>query len=105
MTHDLVRNILRGFDTHVTRVVISDLREDTFYAVIWMDRAGETLAIDARPSDALALAMRADCPIFVARTVLESAKANGPGRETGNSDELRRWLENLNDDDLGKYKM
>jgi uncharacterized protein len=105
MTHDLIRNILRGFDTHVTRVVISDLRDDTFYAVIWMDRGGETLAIDARPSDALALAMRADCPIFVARTVLDHAKANNAGRDAGNSDELRRWLENLNDDDLGKYKM
>ncbi|GAA3765921.1 bifunctional nuclease family protein [Terriglobus aquaticus] len=105
MTHDLIRNILRGFETHVTRVVISDLREDTFYAVIWLERGGETLAIDARPSDALALAMRADCPIFVARSVLDSAKANSAGRDSGNSDELRRWLENLNDDDLGKYKM
>ena len=105
MTHDLIRNILRGFDTHVTRVVISDLREDTFYAIIWMERGGETLAIDARPSDALALAVRADCPIFVARTVLENAKATNTGSQAGNSDELRRWLENLNDDDLGKYKM
>ncbi|WP_419806748.1 bifunctional nuclease family protein [Terriglobus sp.] len=105
MTHDLIRNILRGFDTHVTRVVISDLREDTFYAVIWMERGGETLAIDARPSDALALAMRSDCPIFVARTVLDNAKATSATSQAGNSDELRRWLENLNDDDLGKYKM
>ena len=105
MTHDLIRNILRGFDTHVTRVVISDLREDTFYAVIWLERGGETLAMDARPSDALALAMRADCPIFVARAVLENAKATNAASQAGNSEELRRWLENLNDDDLGKYKM
>lgn len=105
MTHDLIRNILRGFDTHVTRVVISDLRDDTFYAIIWMERGGETLAIDARPSDALALAMRADCPIFVARSVLENAKATSAASQAGGSDELRRWLENLNDDDLGKYKM
>lgn len=105
MTHDLIRNLLRGFDAHVTRVVISELRDDTFYAVIWMERNGETIAMDARPSDALALAMRSDCPIYVARTVLENAKATGAANQGGNSEELRRWLENLNDDDLGKYKM
>ncbi len=105
MTHDLIRNILRGFETHVTRVVISDLRDDTFYAVIWMERGGEVLAMDARPSDALALAMRSDCPIYVARNVLENAKTTSAANQGANSEELRRWLENLNDDDLGKYKM
>ena len=105
MTHDLVRNVLRGFHTVVTRVVISDLRDDTFFAVIWMEREGETLAMDARPSDALALAMRSDCPIYVARKVLESATASSAANSGANSEELRRWLENLNDDDLGKYKM
>lgn len=105
MTHDLLRNLLRGFDAHVTRVVISELRDDTFYAVIWMERNGQAIAMDARPSDALALAMRSDCPIYVAREVLENAKANSAANQGGNSEELRRWLENLNDDDLGKYKM
>ncbi len=105
MTHDLLRNVLRGFDTQVTRVVVSELRDDTFYAVIWLERAGETMTVDARPSDALALAMRADCPIYVSRAVMENAKLNANGNATANSGELRRWLEGLNDDDLGKYKM
>lgn len=105
MTHDLLRNVLRGFDARVTRVVVSELRDDTFYAVIWLDREGETITIDARPSDALALAMRADCPIYVNSTVMENARLSSAGSATANSGELRRWLENLNDDDLGKYKM
>ncbi len=105
MTHDLLRNVLRGFDARVTRVVVSELREDTFHAVIWMERNGEVLTIDARPSDALALAMRSDCPIYVNRAVMEAARASNTAQTGGGSDELRRWLEGLNDDDLGKYKM
>ena len=84
---------------------MSELRDDTFYAVVWLDRNGETMTLDARPSDALALAMRADCPIYVNRTVMEHARLNATGDTTANSGELRRWLEGLNDDDLGKYKM
>lgn len=105
MTHDLLRNVLRGFDAHVTRVVVSELREETFFAVIWIERNGETLTIDARPSDALALAMRSDCPIYVSRSVMENARLSAGNNTGANSDELRRWLEGLNDDDLGKYKM
>jgi bifunctional DNase/RNase len=104
MTHDLLRNTLRAFDATVTRVVISDLKDDTFFAVIWLDRAGDVMTMDARPSDALALAMRADCPIFVSRTVLDTARMNQKGRDV-NTDELRRWLEGLGDDDMGRYKM
>ena len=62
MTHDLLRNALRAFEAQVTRVVVSDLRDDTFFAVIWLERKGEIMTLDARPSDALALAMRSDCP-------------------------------------------
>jgi bifunctional DNase/RNase len=105
MTHDLLRNVLRSLDTQVTRVVVSELREDTFYAVIWMQRLGETMTIDARPSDALALAMRSDCPIYVARSVMENAKTSQTGSRDVNSEELRRWLEGLGDDDMGRYKM
>ena len=104
MTHDLLRNALRAFDAHVTRVVVSDLRDDTFFAVIWMERHGEVMTLDARPSDALALAMRADCPIFVNRSVMENARTAQKGRDV-NSEELRRWLEGLGDDDMGRYKM
>jgi len=104
MTHDLLRNALRAFEARVTRVVVSDLRDDTFFAVIWMERNGEVMTLDARPSDALALAMRSDCPIFVSRAVMETARNQGKGRDV-NSEELRRWLEGLGDDDMGRYKM
>jgi bifunctional DNase/RNase len=105
MTHDLLRNTLRAFDSTVTRVVISELKDDTFYAVIWLDRNGEIMTLDARPSDALALAMRADCPVYVTRSVMDSARMNQKGGRDVNSDELRRWLEGLGDDDMGRYKM
>ena len=105
MTHDLMRNLLRSFDVRVTRVVISELKDDTFFAILWMERDSEVLSMDARPSDALALAMRADCPIYVNRSVMDAAKAGQKGSRDVNSDELRRWLEGLGDDDMGQYKM
>lgn len=104
MTHDLLRNTLRAFEAEVKRVVVSELRDDTFFAVIWLQRNGETLTLDARPSDALALAMRADCPIYVARAVMDSAREAKKGKDI-NQEELRRWLESLGDDDMGRYKM
>ena len=105
MTHDLLQNMARGLNAQVQRVVVSEMRDDTFYAVIWMDHAGETVAMDARPSDAIALALRWDCPIYVNRDVLERSKQSDSGAQTANADEMRRWLENLNDDDMGRYKM
>src|ERR1700727_421418 len=105
MTHDLLQNMARGLNAEVRKVVISELREDTFYAVIWMDHAGETVAMDARPSDAIALALRWDCPIYVNREVLESSKQAASGAQAVTADEMRRWLENLNDDEMGRYKM
>jgi bifunctional DNase/RNase len=89
----------------VRKVVVSELRDDTFYAVIWMEQAGETVTMDARPSDAIALALRWDCPIYVNREVLESSKLAANGAQAVSADEMRRWLENLNDDDMGRYKM
>jgi bifunctional DNase/RNase len=105
MTHDLMRNLARGLNATVRKVVVSDLRDDTFYAVIWMDQEGETVALDARPSDALALALRWDCPIYASKTVLENARQLSDGPQNTPSDEMRRWLENLNDDEMGRYKM
>jgi bifunctional DNase/RNase len=106
MTHDLLRNIAVGLGGAVTRVVVSDLRDDTFFATIWMVQNGQNITVDARPSDALALALRWDCPIFVARKVLRESKqaASAAGSDVS-ADELRRWLENLNEDDTGQYKM
>jgi len=105
MTHDLMRNIARGLNAAVRKIVVSELRDDTFYAMIWMDHEGETVVIDSRPSDAIALALRWDCPIYVSRTVLDSARQVVEGPQNINSEEMRRWLENLNDDDMGRYKM
>ena len=106
MTHDLLRNMAKGLNAVVERVVVSDLREDTFYATIWMTQGAEAVTMDARPSDAIALALRWDCPIFVNKKVMGQTKQNGGAADANvNEDQLRRWLENLNEDDTGQYKM
>jgi bifunctional DNase/RNase len=105
MTHDLIKNVLTGLETQVHKVVVTELREDTFYAVIWLERGGEVISIDSRPSDALALALRVDCPIFVDDLVLKTSKQAANANDRLTTDELRKWLEGLNDEDLGKYKM
>jgi bifunctional DNase/RNase len=105
MTHDLLRDLVHGFDAIVNKVVITQLKDDTFYAAIWMQRENEPIVIDARPSDALALALRADCPIYVSEDVLRISKLANAGVENITAEELRKWLENLNDEDLGRYKM
>jgi len=105
MTHDLIRNVLTGAEMDVRKIVVSELKDDTFYAVIWLERDGELISIDSRPSDALAMALRLDCPIFVEEDVLKSSKATTAVTEKTNSEELRKWLENLGDEDLGQYKM
>src|SRR5437868_9764906 len=74
MTHDLIKNVLTGLETKVHKVVVTELRDDTFFAVIWMEREGHIISVDSRPSDALAVAMRLDCPIFVDDEVLKSSK-------------------------------
>jgi uncharacterized protein len=105
MTHDLIKTMLHGLDANVRKVVVSELKDDTFYAVIWLDREGELITVDSRPSDALAIALRLDCPIYVDETVLKSSKVASTVSDKVNNEELRRWLEGLNDEDLGRYKM
>jgi bifunctional DNase/RNase len=105
MTHDLIKSLLLGLNTAMRKVVVSELKEDTFYAVIWLDRDGETISVDSRPSDALALALRLDCPIYVEETVLKSSSKAANASEKDNKEELKRWLDGLNDEDLGRYKM
>jgi bifunctional DNase/RNase len=105
MTHDLIKSLLLGLNTGLRKVVVSELKDDTFYAVIWLDRDGELISVDSRPSDALALALRLDCPIYVEETVLKSSKQASVVSDKVNNEELRRWLEGLNDEDLGRYKM
>src|SRR5574340_1687354 len=105
MTHDLIKNLLTGLEARVHKIVVNDLREDTFFAVIWMECDGHIISVDSRPSDALALALRLDCPIYVEDQVLKSSKLASSVSDRVSSEELRKWLENLNDEDLGRYKM
>jgi bifunctional DNase/RNase len=105
MTHDLLRNVIRDLDATVQKIVVCDLQDNTFYALIYLSRHGETLAIDARPSDAIALALRTSAPIFVEDSVITHADTVDFASEKGEADRLQKWLENLDPDDLGKYKM
>lgn len=105
MTHDLARNLIQNLNAQLERVVINELKDDTFFAVLWLRQGEEPLTIDARPSDAIALALRADCPIFVTEQVLQSAKLSTTGPPDPTAEQLRGWLEGLNDEDLGRYKM
>src|SRR6476620_7860681 len=86
MTHDLLKTVLLGLETGVKKVVVSDLRDDTFYALIWLERGGELISIDSRPSDALALALRHDCPIYVEERVLQSSKSSTAVSEKVNNE-------------------
>ncbi len=105
MTHDLIKNVIAGMEAKVQKVVVTELRDDTFYAVVWIEHNGTFLAVDSRPSDALALALRTDCPIYVADAVLKSSKLSALASERVSPEELRRWLEGLGDEDFGRYKM
>lgn len=105
MTHDLLKNMLTGFGASVNKVVVTELKEDTFYAVIWAERDGQVISIDSRPSDALALALRVDCPIYVDDEVLKVSKAASAASERISSEDLKKWLEGLNEEDTGGYKM
>ena len=105
MTHDLLRNVIQDLKASVQKVVVCDLQENTFYALIYLSLNGDTLAVDARPSDAIALALRTRAPIFVEDTVIDNAKTVDFGTEKADTDRLQKWLESLDPDDLGKYKM
>jgi hypothetical protein len=105
MTHDLLRNVIQDLKASVQKVVVCDLQENTFYALIYLGVNGVTVAIDARPSDAIALALRSRAPIFVEDTVIDHAKTVDFTAETADADRLHKWLESLDPDDLGKYKM
>ena len=104
MTHDLLKNVIEGLEAVVQRVEITDLKDNTFFATIHLDHGGADLAVDARPSDAMALALRAAAPIFVDPKVL--AKSESPDDlGTGEAERLRRWLETVDPEELGKYEM
>jgi bifunctional DNase/RNase len=106
MTHDLIRNLIGDLNAQMERVVISELKDDTFFATLWLRQGDAPVTLDARPSDAIALALRADCPIYVAEEVMLKAKLNTTGLVEGpTAEQLRGWLDGLSDEDLGHYKM
>jgi bifunctional DNase/RNase len=105
MTHDLLKNVINDLKASVQKVVVSDLKDNTFYALIYLTVNGETVAIDARPSDAIALALRARCSIFVEQAVIDGAESREPGADKPDTDRLQKWLESLDPNELGKYKM
>jgi uncharacterized protein len=104
MTHDLLRNVIQDLKASVQKVVVCDLQENTFYALIYLALDGGTVAVDARPSDAIALALRTRAPIFVEDAVLDSAKTVDFTSEKSDADRLHKWLESLDPDDF-EYKM
>jgi len=105
LTHDLLQSVFDHLDARVERIEISDLKESTFFALIHVNRNGTASAIDARPSDAIALALRAEAPIFVRRDVLDRAKAVDLAAQADDDEKLKKWLEELAPEDLGKYTM
>jgi bifunctional DNase/RNase len=105
MTHDLLRNIITDLDGQVDRVVVSDLKDSTFFALIHLTVKGEGIAVDARPSDAIALALRTRAPIMVEESVIDNAKTVEFGSSKLDTDDAQKWLENLDPAELPKYKM
>lgn len=100
MTHDLIHSILKTLESQVVKIVVNDLKENTYYALIYFNRKGEEIVIDSRPSDAIAIALAVDVPIFVSEQVIEKARTIDMEKE---GDQLKEWLENLNPEDF-KYK-
>jgi len=105
MTHDLLRSVLEQLGGRIEKIVISDLKESTFFALIHVQNQDRKVEIDARPSDAIALAIRTGSPIFVLRSVLDKAQAVDLAAEASDEDKLKKWLEEISPDELGKWTM
>ena len=105
LTHDLIKNILLQLDANVDKIVVTDLQGNTFYAVIHLRMNGDHITIDSRPSDAIALALRTDAPIYVTEEVINNSRNISLEKENLDSEDIKKWLEGLNPDDMGKYKM
>jgi len=105
MTHDLLKNVLNKFEISVDRIVVTDVRNNTFYAAIHCRRQDEKWTVDSRPSDAIALALRMNCPIFVEEDVVSKSHGLKLDENLETSENLRKWLETLKPEDFGKYKM
>ena len=105
MTHDLLKNLLDELGIKVEKIVVNDVRDNTFYAQIYCRHENQTITIDSRPSDAIALVLRTEAPIFVEESVVEMAHNMKIDDNLEDSEKLKKWLENLQPEDFGKYKM
>ncbi len=108
MTHDLIKGLLNQLNAQVTKIVVTELKDNTFYALIFLNVNGKTVTVDSRPSDAIALALRTDSPIFVTDEVISKSSTTTSttlSAERSSPEDIKQWLENLNPEDLGKYKM
>jgi uncharacterized protein len=105
MTHDLLKNVIQDLHAAVERIVVCDLKDNTFFALIHLQTSAGNVAIDARPSDAIALALRTRAPILVEESVIDNAKHVDFTNDKQDTERLQQWLESLDTDELGKYKM
>jgi len=105
MTHDLMKSILFQLGAELEKIVVTTLKDNTFYARLHLRRGGEPILIDSRPSDAIALALRTDAPIYVTDEVIQNSRNLAIDKDKLEPEEIREWLENLRPEDLGKYKM
>ena len=108
MTHDLMKGLLNHLNAQVTKIVVTELKDNTFYALIFLSVNGKTITVDSRPSDAIALALRTESPIFVTDEVISKSStttSTSLNAERSSPEDIKQWLENLNPEDLGKYKM
>jgi bifunctional DNase/RNase len=105
MTHDLLRNVIEELQARIQRITITDLKDNTFFARILLSCGDRDLAIDARPSDAMALALRAGAPIFVEQSVLDKSSSTDGSSDSEETERLRKWLESVDPEELGKYEM
>ena len=108
MTHDLIKNILETIEARVLKVMVTDLKENTFYAVLHLQTGGTEYTVDSRPSDAIALALRVGAPIYVDEDVVRKAKTLEVGKEgepvkADDPDQLREWLQNIKPEDFEKF--
>ncbi len=105
MTHDLALNLIESMQGSLVRILINDLAENTFYAKLIVDVQGNELVVDSRPSDAVALAVRADVPIWVSEDVVQRASKEDLSQKLRDDERLKKWLEDVDPEDLGKYEM
>jgi bifunctional DNase/RNase len=105
LTHDLIMTLLSSLGARIARVVVHDLRESTFFAVIVMEFDGREVEVDSRPSDAIALALRASAPIFVTRTVMDKSQTLTVDEDAFDETKVKEWLDTLKPEDFGKFPM